>query len=405
MTPVGLDDIKAAAEAIASAVVRTPFLASKTLSELTGARVFVKFENLQYTASFKERGALNKLLALRAAGPVAGVIAVSAGNHAQGVAYHARRLGIAATIVMPRGTPMIKVRHTRAFGARVVLEGDDIDAAKVATDRIAAAERLTLVHPFDDPLIIAGQGTVALEMLAEQPDLDVIVVPIGGGGLISGIATAAKALRPDIRIVGVEAALYPAMIDTLAGRPVVKGGLTLADGIAVKKVGRLTATIVRRLVDDIVTVDERAIETAVNHYLDIEKTVAEGAGAASLAALESYRDRFADRRVGVVLSGGNIDSRLLASVIMRGLVRDQRIVRLRVALRDTPGALGELASVFGRAEANIIEVLHQRTFSNLSAKATDVEVVAETRDAEHVSQLIKALESAGFAAVRLDSRA
>jgi len=398
---VTLDDVRAAAAAVGPAILRTPFLASRVLSDITGAKVFVKFENLQYTASFKERGALNKLLALQHSGFGRGVIALSAGNHAQGVAYHARRLGIPATIVMPRGTPMVKVRHTRAFGAHVILEGEDLDAAKVVTDRVAEAEGLTLVHPYDDPLVIAGQGTIALEMLEDVPTLDAIIVPIGGGGLIAGIATAAKGLRPGIEILGVEAALYPAMIDTLAGRPVVKGGLTLADGIAVKKVGKVTAAITRALVDDIVTVDETAIETAVIHYLEIEKTVAEGAGAVALVALEQHAARFRGRTVGLVLSGGNIDSRLLASVIMRGLVRDGRIVRLRIALRDTPGALGELATVFGRADANIIEVLHQRTFSNLSAKATEVEVVAESRDQEHVASLLQALAQAGFEARRL----
>lgn len=395
-------DVHAAAHAIMGALVRTPCLYSRTLSELTGAEIFVKFENLQYTASFKERGALNKLLALKAGGFAGGVAAMSAGNHAQGLAYHARRLGIPATIVMPKATPVVKVRHTRAFGARVVLEGDDLDGAKVACDQIVAAEGLTLVHPFDDPLIIAGQGTVALEMLDHHPDLEMLVVPLGGGGLISGMAIAAKAHNPAIEMIGVEAELFPSMREVLAGRSPHMDGLTIADGIAVKKPGLLTRTIIGRLVSDILLVSEAALERAIMSLLEIEKTVAEGAGAAALAAVLGHPERFRGRRVGIVLSGGNIDSRLLASVIQRSMARDGRVVRLRIDLKDVPGALAEVATVFGEAEANIIEVAHQRVFTRGSARGTQIEVVAETRDAGHARALGDLLRQKGYALAWLD---
>jgi threonine dehydratase len=367
---------------------------------MTGTELWVKFENQQFTASFKERGALNKLVWLREQGPVTGVVTVSAGNHAQGVAYHANRLGIAATIVMPRNTPLNKVQMTRTLGANVVLEGDDLEAAKHVADRLAEQDGLIPIHPYDDAQVIAGQGTVALEMLADVPELDCLAIPIGGGGLISGMAIAAKAIKPDIQIIGVEADLYPSMVNALSGLPPARGGLTVAEGIAVKKMGRLTTEIVRSLVDDIVTVGEPALERSVIHYLEIEKTVAEGAGAAALAAVFAHPKVFAGKKVGVVLSGGNIDSRLLASIIMRVLYRDGRLLRLEIDLSDVPGALAEVARIMGEAEANIIEVAHQRVFSQLSAKGTEIEVVAEIRDGAHGEQVATALRHAGYA-VRL----
>ncbi len=393
---VAFRDVEAAAAAIAGAVQRTPCAHSRTLSEMAGAEIFVKFENLQYTASFKERGALNRLLSLSPKKANAGVIAMSAGNHAQGVAYHARRLGLPAIVVMPRHTPMTKVRLTRKLGARVVLEGADLSGADAAANRLAKDEGLTFVHPYDDDHVIAGQGTIAMEMLEDFPDLDCLVVPVGGGGLISGIAIAAKALKPAIEIVGAEAALFPAMQDALDGRPARPGGRTIAEGIAVQTVGKRTLAITREHVDEMLSVAEREIEHAITLYLEIEKTVAEGAGAVPLAAVFKNRDRFAGRNVGVVLSGGNIDSRLLASVIMRGLVRDGRIVRLRIELSDVPGALAAVANVLGEAEANIIEVHHQRTFSDVSAKGTDIDVVAEMRDSDHVEEVLKRLAAAGY---------
>ncbi len=400
---VTFEDIEAAAAAISGAVERTPCARSRTLSELTGADIVVKFENLQYTASFKERGALNKLLHLTPGERKAGVIAMSAGNHAQGVAYHARRLGIPATIVMPRHTPMTKVRLTGKLGAHVLLEGEDLGGANAAARLIAQNEGLTFVHPYDDDHVIAGQGTVAREMLADFPDLDCLVVPVGGGGLISGMAIAAKAIKPDVEIVGVEAAEFPAMQDALAGRPSQAGGPTIAEGIAVKTVGQRTLAITRVVVDGFFSVSEREIERAITVYLEIEKTVAEGAGAAALAAVFANPDRFAGRRVGLVLSGGNIDLRLLASVIMRGLVRDGRIVSLRIELNDVPGALAGVAGVLGDADANIIEVHHQRTFSDNSAKATDIDVVAEMRDTDHAEEVLLRLEDAGYRVRRLSS--
>lgn len=395
-----LEDVRKAAAVIDGAVLHTPCDKGQTLSDMTGTDIWVKFENQQFTASFKERGALNKLVWLRDQGPLTGVVTVSAGNHAQGVAYHASQLGIAATIVMPRNTPLNKVQMTRALGANVVLEGDDLEAAKHVADRLAEEDGLTPIHPYDDAQVIAGQGTVALEMLADVPELDCLAIPIGGGGLISGMAIAAKAIKPDIKIVGVEADLYPSMVNALAGLPPARGGLTVAEGIAVKKMGRLTTEIVRDLVDEIVTVGEPALERSVIHYLEIEKTVAEGAGAAALAAVFAHPKIFAGRKVGVVLSGGNIDSRLLASIIMRVLYRDGRLLRLEIDLSDVPGALAEVARIMGEAEANIIEVAHQRVFSQLSAKGTEIEVVAEIRDRAHGERVATALRHAGYA-VRL----
>jgi threonine dehydratase len=402
---VTLDDVKAAAGVIAGEVVETPCVHSRTLSEITDAEVVLKLENLQYTASFKDRGALVKLKSLTAEERAAGVVAMSAGNHAQAVAYHAQRLGIAATIVMPKGTPQVKAQNTQRFGARVVLEGEIIDEAAARARELAATEGLVLVHPYDDAKIIAGQGTIGLEMLAADPGLEIVVAPIGGGGLIAGIAVAAKALKPDIEIVGVEAALYPSMHQAIHGQPAECGGRTIAEGIAVETVGKLTLPIVERLVDDVLLVSEDDLERGVQLLLEIEKTVAEGAGGAALAALLAHRDRFAGRRVGLVVSGGNIDMRLLSSVILRGLVRDGRIVRLRIEITDSPGTLARVTKIIGDADANIIEVYHQRAFSGLPAKHADLDVVIETHDAEHVRAIMAALAAAGLNASLLDSDA
>ncbi|MEE8203404.1 MAG: threonine ammonia-lyase [Alphaproteobacteria bacterium] len=402
---VTLDDIKAAAAAIEGEVVKTPTTHSRTLSRITGAEVVLKFENLQYTGSFKDRGALVKLKSLTPEEKAAGVIAMSAGNHAQAVAYHSQRLGIAATIVMPQGTPQVKASNTQRFGARVVFEGETIDEAAVRARAIAEEEGLSFVHPYDDEKTIAGQGTVALEMLADHPDLDMLVVPIGGGGLIAGNATAAKALKPDIEIIGVEAALYPSMYQATQGLPAKSGGRTIAEGIAVKTVGKLTRPIVERLVSDVMLVSEEDLERGVQLLLEIEKTVTEGAGAATLAALLAHRDRFAGRRVGLVISGGNIDMRLLTSVILRGLVRNGRIVRMRIEIPDMPGTLARIAGVIGDTDGNIIEVYHQRAFSGLPAKQADLDIVIETRDAEHVRDIMAKLTAVGFRVTLLGTSA
>ncbi len=402
---ITIDDIRAAAALIEGAVLRTPTLVSRTLSEICGAEVVLKFENLQHTASFKERGALVKLSSLDAEERGAGVIAVSAGNHAQGVAYHAGRLGIPATIVMPEATPFNKVAHTEQLGARVVLEGGDLEAAGKRARRIEKAEGLTFIHPYDDARIVAGQGTVALEMLEDAPGLDALVVPVGGGGLIAGMAIAAKAIQPDIEVVGVEAELYPAMSQVLAGRAVAVGGQTIAEGIAVKTPGRINRAIVGALVDDIVLVSEDAIERAVMLLIEVEKTVAEGAGAAALAALLAHGRRFAGRRVGIVVSGGNIDSRLLANVLLRGLVRDGRLVRLRVEVPDAPGTLANVARLIGESGGNIVEIYHQRLFYDVPARLAELDVVLETRDAAHVRQIVAGLEDAGLATRLLSSTA
>jgi threonine dehydratase len=395
---ISLADVQAAAGVLQGQVVATPCLPSRTLSEVTGAQVWLKFENHQFTASFKERGALNKLVSLSPDQRAAGVIAVSAGNHAQGVAYHARRLGIPAVIVMPRSTPHVKVERTRGHGAEVILAGDGFDEAKAQAMAVMQSRGLTLVHPYDDPLVMAGQGTIALEMLAAQPDLEVLVVPIGGGGLISGIATAAKAISPGIAVVGVEAQRFPSMACALEGRAPVFGTSTLADGIAVKEPGRLTLEVVRRLVERVLLVDEGDIEGAILLLLEIEKTVAEGAGATGLAALLRHRERFAGRRVGLVICGGNIDPLTLADVIQRGMVRTGRLTRLTVALRDLPGSLARVTAALAEANANIEEVHHQRAFTNLPLQETEVDFVLETRGFEHVRQVIERLRAAGFEA-------
>lgn len=396
---LGLADIEAARRTISGAVLETPFTHSRTLSDMLGAEIWLKFENLQFTGAFKERGALNRLAALSEAERRSGVIAMSAGNHAQGVAYHASRLGIPATIVMPEGTPAVKVENTRTLGARVILEGATFEDSARLTRRMAAEEGFTFIHPFDDLKVIAGQGTIALEMIEAQPGLDVIVVPIGGGGLISGIGTAAKALKPDTRVIGVEARLYPSMYNRLKGAALPIGGDTLAEGIAVKEPGVLTSPIVARVADDLMLVSEAQLERAVALLIAIEKTVVEGAGAAGLAAVIADPHRFRDRRVGLVLCGGNIDARLLASVLTRELAREGRLARLAIDIPDRPGQLARVAAVIGTAGANIVEVYHQRVFTDLPAKGTSLNLVIETRDAGHLERTVKALETAGYRVV------
>src|SRR5688572_19115033 len=392
---VTLDDIRAAAKRIAGALEPTPCVHSRTLSKLTGAEVFLKFENLQFTASFKERGALNKLLSLSDADRRRGVIAMSAGNHAQAVAYHAARLGIPATIVMPRGSPNTKIRNTQIHGATVVLEGDNLFEAGKHARGLAARDNLVFVHPYEDALIIAGQGTVALEMLEAVPDLEVLVVPVGGGGLISGMATAARGLNPSIQVYGVESANYPSMHQRLNNLPVECGGDTIAEGIAVKDVGSIALAIIQELVSEVLVVREETIERAVVALIEIEKTVAEGAGAAALAALLENPSMFAGKRVGLPISGGNIDSRVLASVLMRGLVRDSRLVRLRVTMPDISGSLAKVAALIAEAGGNIVEVQHQRVFGAASVKSPEVEFLVETRDRDHTQTLIALIEKAG----------
>jgi len=395
MASVSLADIRAAAARIAGAVERTPFLQSRTLSRLTGAEVWLKFENLQFTASFKERGALNRLLALDEEARRRGVIAMSAGNHAQGVAYHAARLGVRAVIVMPRGTPNSKVRGTQVHGAQVVIDGDTLADASRRAREIAAEQRLTFIHPYDDALVVAGQGTVALEMLEQKPDLEMLVVPIGGGGLIGGISVAAKALDPQIEIFGVEPRLWCSMHQRLAGKEPQVGGDTVAEGLAVRDIGALTLALAKQFVTEVLVVDEETIEKAIVELVEIEKTVAEGAGAAGLAALLQYPERFAGKRVGIPICGGNIDSRLLADVLMRGLVRDGRLVRLQVTMPDISGSLAKVAATIAEAGGNIVEVQHQRVFGTASVKSPDVEFVIETRDREHTAALLALLEASG----------
>jgi len=396
---VTLADIEAAALRLAGQVLDTPCVESKTLSQITGAQVFLKFENLQFTASFKERGALNKLAALLHSGErPSGVIAASAGNHAQGVAHHAQRLGLRAVIVMPVLTPTVKVERTRGFGAEVVLYGNGFDEAREHALALAAAQGLTFIHPFDDPLVIAGQGTIALEMLHAQPELDTLVVAVGGGGLISGIATAAKAIKPSLRIIGVQTARFPAMLNAVQGKAYPQGSSTIAEGIAVAQPGQITRRIVRDLVDDLVLVDEGDIEQAVLMLLEIEKTVVEGAGAAGLAALLKDPARYAGQRVGLVLCGGNIDPLLLAAIIGRGMVRAGRLARIRVGARDTPGVLARITTVVAEAGANIDEVHHQRAFSALSVQSVDVELVLQTRNPAHVLEVVQRLVASGFEA-------
>jgi threonine dehydratase len=400
---IELADVESAARRLAGQVLDTPCLESRTLSQLVGARVFLKFENLQFTASFKERGALNKLLALvaeRDAGraELRGVIAASAGNHAQGVAHHAQRLGLRAVIVMPQFTPVVKVERTRGFGAEVVLHGDTFDAARDHALALAAAQGLTFVHPFDDALVMAGQGTIALEMLRQQPQIDTLVIAVGGGGLISGIATVARALRPDVQVIGVQTERFPAMFNAIKGTHFPQGTNTIAEGIAVGQPGELTRALIAQRVDDLVLVDEGDLEQAVLMLLEIEKTVVEGAGAAGLAALLKHPSRLAGRNVGLVLCGGNIDPLLLAAIIGRGMVRAGRLARIRVGARDNPGVLARITAVVAEAGANIDEVHHQRAFSSLSAQGVEVELVLQTRNPGHVAEVVAALQRAGFAA-------
>lgn len=401
--PVSLQHIRAAASAIEGAAIVTPCLLSRTLSEISGAQVFLKFENLQFTASFKERGALNKLLSLRDDQRKAGVIAVSAGNHAQGVAYHAKRLGIPAVIVMPRFTPNVKVEQTRAFGAEVILNGENFDEAKAHALAMMERRRLTLVHPYDDEQVIAGQGTIGLEMLAAQPGLDAILVPVGGGGMISGIAIAAKGIKPAIEVIGVEALRFPSVHCALKGLAPQFGANTIAEGIAVKQPGGLTLEIIRRDVAGILLVDEGDIEEAMLLLLEIEKTVVEGAGAVGLAGLLKNRERFAGKKVGLVLSGGNIDPLTLADIIERGMVRTGRLTRLQVQLRDLPGALAKVTACLAEANANIEEVHHERAFTHSPVQSADVDFVLQTRGHEHIREIIARLEAAGFKALRHDT--
>jgi len=389
-------DVVEAAGRIGNAVVRTPTLISKTLSALTGATVYLKFENLQFTAAYKERGALNTLLQLDEAQRTKGVIAASAGNHAQGLAYHGSRLGIPVTIVMPQFTPTVKVMQTQGHGATVVLHGETFDAAYAYSRGLEAERGLTFVHPFDDPRIIAGQGTVALEMLEDAPEIDTLIVPIGGGGLISGMATVARNASREINVVGVEAELYPSMYNHLRGTQMVCGGDTLAEGIAVRDPGVVTSGIVEALVDDILLVNERRLEEAVSLLLQIEKTVVEGAGAAGLAALLAFRERFRGKTVGIVLCGGNIDTRLLANVLLRDLARSGRLARLRIRLQDRPGALFHVARIFDQEGVNIIEVYHQRVFTSLPAKGLITDIECETRDRAHLDRLMTALRTAHY---------
>ncbi len=399
---ISLNDVRMAHQRIAPSIVRTPTLHSITLSKLTGANIWLKFENLQFTAAYKERGALNKLSQLTPEEKARGVIAASAGNHAQGLAYHGARLGIPVTIVMPIPTPTVKVQQTEGHGAEVILFGERFDDAQAHALEIAATRGLVFVHPFDDPAIIAGQGTVALEMLEDVPQIDTLVIPIGGGGLISGCATAARGLRPEIDVVGVQAELYPSMYGFLNGVELPCEGDTLAEGIAVKHPGKITRELVRALIEDIVLVSERDLEKSVALLLQIEKTVVEGAGAAGLAALLAHPQRFAGRNVGIVLCGGNIDTRLLANVLLRDLARSGRLARLRIRLQDRPGALFNVARVFDEQKVNIIEIYHQRVFTTLPAKGLITDIECETRDAAHLDRLMAALDAAGYEASRVE---
>ncbi|MBU6393663.1 MAG: threonine ammonia-lyase [Sphingomonadales bacterium] len=391
-----LDDVRAAAARIAGQVVRTPTLHSKTLSEITGAEIWLKFENLQFTAAYKERGALNALLQLSEEQRSKGVIAASAGNHAQGLSYHGTRLGMPVTIVMPRTTPTVKIMQTESVGGNVVLEGETFDEAYAYARQLEAERGLTFVHPFDDPHVAAGQGTVALEMLEDVPELETLVVPIGGGGLFSGMGTAARGLKPSIGLVGVQATLFPSMYARLKGLELPCGGDTIAEGIAVKEPGTFTSAVLKKIADDIVLVGEPALETAVAVLLQIEKTVVEGAGAAGLAAVMTHRKRFAGRKIGLVLCGGNIDTRLLANVLLRDLARSGRLARLRLTLQDRPGALFKVVEDFNRHQVNILEVWHNRIFTSLPAKGLTAEIECEARDREQIDLLVAGLRAKGY---------
>jgi len=396
LVPPTIDDIRAAAKRIEGSVIRTPTLHSRTLSDITGAEVWLKFENLQLTAAYKERGALNKLLQLSDEEKRRGVIAASAGNHAQGVAYHAKRLGIPAVIVMPEATPLVKITQTEEHGAKVVIHGAMFDDAYARAREMEAAEGYVFIHPFDDPQVIAGQGTIALEMLEDAPELDTICLPIGGGGLMSGVGTAARAINSKISLFGAQAQLYPSMKCAIEGCNLPLGGDTLAEGIAVKQPGQLTSQILKDLVEEVLLVPERALEQAVAMLVSIEKSVVEGAGAAGLAAMLAHKNRFEGRKVGTVLCGGNIDTHLLANVLVRDLVRSGRIGRLHIEVEDRPGALALIAAQFEAAKVNIIEINHSRIFSRLPAKDAVVEVECEARDPGAIDYLITLLEGVGF---------
>jgi threonine dehydratase len=395
---IDLTHIQQAAQRLYEHVLRTPCVASHTLSDITGARVFLKFENLQFTASFKERGACNKLAQLNAQERARGVIAMSAGNHAQGVAYHAQRLGIRAVIVMPTFTPGVKIERTRGFGAEIVLHGQTLDEARAHALVLAEQQGLIFVHPYDDPDIVAGQGTVALEMLSDVPDLDTLIVAIGGGGLMAGMATAAKAIKPNIEIIGVQSTRFPGMVNAILGTSHPQGSSSIAEGIAVGTPGKLPQAIIKALVNDLVLVDEGDIEQAIVMLLEVEKTLVEGAGAAGLAALLKYHQRFKNKKVGLVLCGGNIDPLLLAAIIERGMVRAGRLARLKVSARDVPGSLAAITATVAAAGANINEVHHQRAFTTLAAQNVEIELVVQTRGPQHINDVLTALEQAGLAA-------
>jgi threonine dehydratase len=397
-----LDHVRAAHDRIRDSIVATPTLHSQTLSKLTGANIYLKFENLQFTAAYKERGALNAILLLSEEQRNKGVIAASAGNHAQGLSYHGTRLGIPVTIVMPVPTPTVKVMQTESVGGKVVLFGETFDDAYKHARQLEAEQGLTFVHPFDDPNVAAGQGTVALEMLESIPSLDMLVVPIGGGGLLSGMGTAARALKPDIGLIGVQAELYPSMYALLNNLQMPCEGDTLAEGIAVKIPGAFTSEVIRELVDEIVLVNEAQLETAVSLLLQIEKTVAEGAGAAGLAAMMAYPEKFAGKNVGVVLCGGNIDTRLLANVLLRDLARSGRLARLRLTLQDRPGALYKVMRLFNEHNVNIIEIYHQRIFTTLPAKGLITDIECEARDANQLQGLVDGLNDAGYKVERVE---
>ena len=396
LEPPTIDDIRTAAERIKGAVIRTPMLVSRTLSEIIGAEVWLKFENLQFTAAYKERGALNKLLQLTPEERARGVIAASAGNHAQAVAYHAKRLGIPATIVMPEPTPTVKVTQTAGHGATVVLHGEVFDDAYAKARELALEQGFVFVHPFDDPRIIAGAGTVALEMLEDAPDLDTIIVPIGGGGLMSGVSIASRAIKPGIELIGVEAELYPSMKCAIEGCHLPLGGDTLAEGIAVKQPGELTSHILKQYVNGVALVSERDLERSVAMLVGIEKTVVEGAGAAGLAAMISEPERFRGKKIATILCGGNIDTHLLANVLVRDLVRQGRIARLRVAAHDQPGAIAAITAKIYEAGVNVIDIKHSRIFTRLPAKDTMIEVECEAKDPESIDDVVARLEAAGF---------
>ncbi len=397
-----IDDVRAAAGRISGAVVRTPTLYSRTLSQITGAEIWLKFENLQFTAAYKERGALNAMLLLGVENLHRGVIAASAGNHAQGLSYHGTRLGLPVTIVMPRPTPTVKVMQTEAVGGKVVLHGETFDEAYAHARQLEAELGLTFVHPFDDPHVAAGQGTVALEMLEDAPDIDTLAIPIGGGGLSTGMGVAARALRPDIQLVGVQAKLFPSMYNKLKHQHLRCGGDTLAEGIAVKVPGEFTSRVLGNLLDDVVLVSESQLETALALLLQIEKTVVEGAGAAGLAAVMANREMFAGRKVGVVLTGGNIDTRLLANVLLRDLARSGRLARLRLTLQDRPGALFKVMGLFDAHNVNIIEIYHQRIFTTLPAKGLITDIECEARDKEQLDELVVSLKAAGYAVTQVE---